>query len=129
MNGTKFEVEVGKVHLILYPLRHIYAHAYVTTTLKFLFRGNQIFNLGKLVVVIQTLRVEQSTTGLDNMAGDDLLYGELNLFEVDSGLKHINISIVCRVPSGIIDDALKHLQVSRGSRRHISARVASSSLS
>lgn len=48
--------------------------------------GNEILDLGKLVVEVKAFRVRQSPAGLDFLARDDLLDRQLDLFEVDGCL-------------------------------------------
>lgn len=50
---------------------------------KSLLWANQLLNLGKLVVVVQALRIGQSATRLDDVARHNLLDRQLNLLHID----------------------------------------------
>lgn len=52
-----------------------------------LFQLNQILNLSETVIVIQATRVQQRPARFDDVARNNLLDGQLDLFEVDSSLQ------------------------------------------
>ena len=56
------------------------------TLLKLPLGGNQLLDLGKLVVKVEALRIGQSATGLDSRTRHDLFDGQLDLFHVDGCL-------------------------------------------
>ena len=81
--------------------------------------ANQLFDLGELIIELETFLVGQRVRRLDNLARHDLLDRKLHLLEVDSRLQ-IDKSAKFR----IIRQENQNLQVSRVSQRHISARSA-----
>ena len=71
------------IHANGVPAYHI-PSGYTTSQLRL--RIDQLFHLGKLVVVLQALRVKQRPAGLDDLTRDDLLNRQLDLLEIDGCL-------------------------------------------
>ena len=58
----------------------------IAERLQLLLGTDQFLHLGELVVELEALGVGQRAARLDGLPGDDLLDGELDLFEVDGCL-------------------------------------------
>ena len=81
--------------------------------------ANQLFDLGELIIELETFLIGQRVRRLDDLTRHDLLDRKLHLLQVDSRLQ-IDKSAKFR----IIRQENQNLQVSRVSQRHISARSA-----
>lgn len=81
--------------------------------------ANQLFDLGELIIELETFLIGQRVRRLDDLTRHDLLDRKLHLLQVDSRLQ-IDKSAKFR----IIRQENQNLQVSQASRRHISARSA-----
>ena len=81
--------------------------------------ANQLFDLGELIIELETFLIGQRVRRLDDLARHDLLDRKLHLLQVNSRLQ-IDKSAKFR----IIRQENQNLQVSRVSQRHISARSA-----
>lgn len=55
----------------------------------------QFLHLGKLLVILQAARIRQRSTRLDDLARNDLLHGQLNLFKVDRSLCSVSGYDLC----------------------------------
>jgi hypothetical protein len=85
--------------------------------------AHQLLHPRKLIVEIQTLRVEQRARRLDNLARYDMLHWQLDLFEVYSCLVPFPASV--SIQKSVLECSLRCvLPVFPASQTHISARVA-----